>query len=793
MNFLKGHPLSLQLALPQLRDYSAEQLVEQYQTILPSIKVGEARERNESLEVSLRFSLDRLGEEVKTLLTRLAVFEGGALETALLAVTEIPEAEWNAIKPQLTSTALIRLEELAGVTVPFVHFHPTLVPHLRALPESQTNYQLLITKYWQVYYSLANQLYDDDTQHPIQARSIVLRELPNLKRALKLTLAAGALDEAVDFAARLNHFLDKFGRWRERDEVVAVVEKVISDQSSVGRGKMTKREYMMEYGRGERLLQQGRAGEAEQVFRALLERLEVEADYDTCYDQTLVLGYLGRCLREQGHPSQATGYYHRAIALAEKLDQTENIQKLISTVHTDLADVFVDMGQYESAKHEYLKSIAVDKKTGEEGNASATLGQLGTLALKQGNLNEARKRYIEALEICQRSGEKQGQAIFLHMLGRVAESESNWDEAENHHKQGMKIEENLNDLVGVAKSRNQLAIVAMNAGRPQEAERWYLQAIELFEKIGQTRYLASTSSNLAGIYLAQNRLDEAETYAHRALTIKETLDLSSEPWRTYGILAEIAEKRGRIDEVREWRHKEQETYKAFAGSDYQMGQLESLIGAVVAACQGNQEAISALNGLVKQLRSNPQLSNFANAIEKIINGERDIKALGTGGRETVFVERILQALSGEGGVGNPHPPTPSPIAKEQAIGEGEQPSPRPSPTGRGSRAPSPKVGRGQGEGGQAPSPKVGRGQGESGVTLPQLLDLIERAAGGDQQLGGQLFGAFQQMSRAEDATMSALGNVLLRVLVGEREPDLSKLPDELASAVRGLVGRLKNK
>jgi tetratricopeptide (TPR) repeat protein len=81
-----------------------------------------------------------------------------------------------------------------------------------------------------------------------------------------------------------------------------------------------------------------------------------------------------------------------------------------------------------------------------------------------------------------------------------------------------------------------------------------------------------------------------------------------------------------------------------------------------------------------------------------------------------------------------------------------------------------------------------------GVTLSQLLELVERAAaGGDKELGGQLFTAFQQMSRAEDSTSSALGNVLLRVLVGEREPDLSKLPDEVASAVRGLLSRLKNK
>jgi hypothetical protein len=84
-------------------------------------------------------------------------------------------------------------------------------------------------------------------------------------------------------------------------------------------------------------------------------------------------------------------------------------------------------------------------------------------------------------------------------------------------------------------------------------------------------------------------------------------------------------------------------------------------------------------------------------------------------------------------------------------------------------------------------------QQQQGVTLPQLLELVERAAGGDQQLGGQLFNAFQQMARSGDAFQSALGNVLLRVLVGDKNPDLSQLPDEVASAVRGLLGRLKNK
>ncbi|MFZ5910331.1 MAG: tetratricopeptide repeat protein, partial [Chloroflexota bacterium] len=773
--FLKGHPLSLQLALPQLRNYSAEQLVEQYQTILPSIKVGEARERNESLEVSLRFSLDRLGEEAKTLLTRLSVFEGGAFELALLAITEIPEDKWNALKPQLTSTALIRVEELEGVTVPFIHFHPTLAPHLRAQPESQSNYQLLITNYWKAYYQLSRELYQLDTQHPIQARSIVRRELPNLKRALHLALEAGALDEAVEFAECINRFLDVFGRWRERDEVASQVERAMEKErgkhalSSVEgkkEGGITKSEFLLESGRGQRLLQQGRAGEAEKVFRALLARLEGEAAYDTRYDQTLILRNIGLSLRAQGRPSQAADFYRRAIGLAEGLEQTDNVRGQIGFYHADLADVLRDLGNYAEARTNYEKSLEIAQKEGNDRSAGVALGQLGTLAMRQGDLNEARKRHLEALGLFQRMGEDQSEAVAWHQLGMVAQEARDWDEAERCYKESVNIEEKLGHAEGVAQTCNQLAIVAQNAGRPAEAERWYLRAIEIHEKMGRQQELAVMLSNLANLYLSQNRLDEAETYARRALAIMETLDLSAQPWTTYNILAQLAEKRGRMDEARAWRRKEQESFAAFAGSDYKLKQLEPVIGVVVAACQGNKEAQQALDTLLGQLEGSgdENLKGFADIIRRILQGERDFSEIlaNQGGGMAALVQRILQALNGESA---PHPPAHlpssegSPIAKEQAIGEG------------------------------------GQAQGQQGITIPQLLELVERAAGGDHELGGKLFPMLQQMARDPNAPqeIQAFANVLVRVMAGVRDPDLSSLPDELASAVRGMLGRLKNK
>jgi tetratricopeptide (TPR) repeat protein len=753
--FLKGHPLSLQLALPQLRDYSAEQLVAEYQTLLPQMKTGAAKERNESLEVSLRFSLDRLGEDARSLLTRLTVFEGGAMENALLAITEIPETRWNELKPQLVSTALIRLEELEGITVPFVHFHPTLIPYLRALPESQTNYQLQITNYWQQYYQLAKVLHKMDIQHPIQARAIVLRELPNLKRALNLTLAAGALDEAVTFADRLNWFLNYFGRWREREEVAAEVDRYTRTQVNMDR-KITKREYLLESGRGERLLQQGRAAQAEQVFRALLSRLEGQAAYDTRYDQTLVLGYLGRCLRAQGRHSQAADCYRRALALAGTLEQTENAKHQISAYHADLADTLAFSGLYADAKQEYESSLTIAKEIDDGRQQGVVLGQLGTLAMLQGDLDEARQRYLEALRLFQRMGEDQSEAVAWHQLGRVAEEARDWDEAERCYKQALTICERIQDLPQLAGTCNQLALVAESAGRFEEGERWAKKALKMQEELGNSRGIAVAHHKLAVSLKLLNKLDEAAIHIEEAIKLYSEIQDFENNIKAYGAAADIAEKRGRMDEARAWRRKEQESFAAFAGSDTQIKQYEPLIAAIVNAAKGDEKAKAFLEGEYPKMQaSGERWVNASKSIQKLVAGERDFAKLTDGmDREiSLIIRRILQALNGE-----------------QTADRGPQT-----------------------EENRPRSTVNGQPQQEQGMTLSQLLEMVERAADGDQQLGGQLFTAFQQMARAEDPLLSALGGVLLRVLIGERNPNLDGLPDDLASAVRGLLGRLKNR
>jgi hypothetical protein len=72
------------------------------------------------------------------------------------------------------------------------------------------------------------------------------------------------------------------------------------------------------------------------------------------------------------------------------------------------------------------------------------------------------------------------------------------------------------------------------------------------------------------------------------------------------------------------------------------------------------------------------------------------------------------------------------------------------------------------------------------LTLDQLLSYARRALGGDRRLLAQLFRQMQRLANLPEAPPEerALGEVMSRILIGERQPDLSALPDDMAGEIR---------
>lgn len=82
-----------------------------------------------------------------------------------------------------------------------------------------------------------------------------------------------------------------------------------------------------------------------------------------------------------------------------------------------------------------------------------------------------------------------------------------------------------------------------------------------------------------------------------------------------------------------------------------------------------------------------------------------------------------------------------------------------------------------------------------GITLEALLNLAERAVNGERQLLVQLFRELQRLSMNANAPAEerALAEVLGKVLMGEREPDLSGLHPEAAEEIGAWLRRLEVK
>jgi hypothetical protein len=130
---LDYHPLAMHLVLPTLRDLSLTQIRSDFTTLLPRFADETETGRNRSLLASLDYSLQRLSEERRELVSRLALFEGGVMESALLAITQAPEDEWIKLRLELERTALLTVEQTHPANGhPFLHLHPVLVPYLRS-------------------------------------------------------------------------------------------------------------------------------------------------------------------------------------------------------------------------------------------------------------------------------------------------------------------------------------------------------------------------------------------------------------------------------------------------------------------------------------------------------------------------------------------------------------------------------------------------------------------------------------------------------------------------------------
>jgi tetratricopeptide (TPR) repeat protein len=340
---LVDHPLSIELVGPHLKRLTPEEVCQDFGQLLAEFKRTDADvERNSSLLASLAFSTRRLSEAAQKALPWLGLFSGGVFEQVLLHVSQIPPAEWDAVRAELEATALIRVErEILLADRPYLRFHPTLAyacsagvspasspsvplggragggtpPELaagdgRATSEIRPSF---ISVYLAVMQALDKALRGSQ---PRWGMEVLAREQANYRTAVRWAVA----DQAYDIASHLGHtfrdYLERSGRLRERSTWVSWLG------NEVGKGGFTAQAADLERQQAWSLFTQGHPQDAIQKLEALVEHLHHTTEFDPTFRLALAQQGLGGVLNACGVSEQAIPVLEEAIrqweALVEK-------------------------------------------------------------------------------------------------------------------------------------------------------------------------------------------------------------------------------------------------------------------------------------------------------------------------------------------------------------------------------------------------------------------------------------------------------------------------------------------
>lgn len=139
-----------------------------------------------------------------------------------------------------------------------------------------------------------------------------------------------------------------------------------------------------------------------------------------------VLRDLGICYRSHGVWDKAKGLLTEALSLTENQEPLEAWQ---ANILHELAWIYDDQGEKETAIALYQQSLELQEKIGDVQGKAATLHQLAILYANQGKTDQAIALFHEALEIWNRIGNAQDKANTLGWLGHIANGQGNPEQA----------------------------------------------------------------------------------------------------------------------------------------------------------------------------------------------------------------------------------------------------------------------------------------------------------------------------------------------------------------------------
>ncbi|MCP5080367.1 MAG: tetratricopeptide repeat protein, partial [Alphaproteobacteria bacterium] len=288
-------------------------------------------------------------------------------------------------------------------------------------------------------------------KQPATGMVLMAHEEANLRRAATLAFQQNQRRAGGGMADTLRVYLERAGRLRERDGLTAWAKTQLTTDGGLDNAACAAiRQHAWTR------FTQGQAAEAIADVQNLIAHLEQDGLSDGS-NPTFQLAsghlYLGRIYYHAGRSDLAVAPLQQAISLFEQLEEQGNLSATLG----DLANAYRHLGQLDNALQTAERGLTIDRDLGRERAIVAGLARIAQILMAQNRYEAAEGRYAEALAAARQAGDAELEGITLQHMGSLHDNQKQYDQAVARYRQALTRFQQIGDAEGEMQTCDLLA------------------------------------------------------------------------------------------------------------------------------------------------------------------------------------------------------------------------------------------------------------------------------------------------------------------------------------------------
>lgn len=254
---------------------------------------------------------------------------------------------------------------------------------------------------------------------------------------------------------------------------------------------------------------------AEVMVNEVLQQLETYPGEDKEHIRVVAFDNLSKILLKKGENDLALDYLHRALQLAEKLEN----EKLVARICGSLGLAYYDTTEYTKALTYMQQALELSREHNLQKGIVKNLTNIAILYIAIADYPRALEYHGQAKELYERLGQKRGIQRNLQNTGVVYSQLGDHEQAIIYYHQCIKLTEEMGHEPSKISVYNNMGISYLYLKKYEEALQYFEKGLDIAERFGNKIEIGRISGNIGTTYLGMRRYNEAYQKMQTALDI----------------------------------------------------------------------------------------------------------------------------------------------------------------------------------------------------------------------------------------------------------------------------------